>query len=161
MKTPNRLDPLVILKRLHAYLTPGPDRAPPVPLLDVEDCITFLEKERRVFEVSLDELAREAFNAYNAHAGGKTWDGKPTPPWEKLGEAVQGHWRAGVMVASKRLSVLGTPKDCPACGGDGQVCPTCKKGVAHGCECAPGDAFDVEPDPLNCEACGGKGEVAA
>lgn len=35
-----------------------------------------------------------AFEAYNISRGGKTHDGKPTPPWTELGEGVRGGWEA-------------------------------------------------------------------
>lgn len=39
-------------------------------------------------------LGQLAFNAYNAKAGGKTYDGKDVPAWADLGEAVQANWEA-------------------------------------------------------------------
>lgn len=41
-------------------------------------------------------LARAAFDAYNAQAGGLTWDGKPIPPFDAVGERVQANWCAAV-----------------------------------------------------------------
>ena len=40
------------------------------------------------------ELAQIAFEAYGASTGGTTYDGKPIPPWEKVGDKVQKAWRA-------------------------------------------------------------------
>jgi hypothetical protein len=42
------------------------------------------------------ELAKTAFKAYNVQAGGKTWDGKPIPDWENVGEKVQANWVAAI-----------------------------------------------------------------
>lgn len=42
----------------------------------------------------LDRDARAAYERYFANAGGKTFDGRPMPDWEKLTEVVQSHWRA-------------------------------------------------------------------
>jgi len=42
------------------------------------------------------ELAERSFNAYNAAAGGKTWDGKDIPPFAEVGEKVQANWIAAV-----------------------------------------------------------------
>lgn len=43
---------------------------------------------------ALEELAQIGFVAYNAEAGGKTWDGKDIPPYSEVGDRVQGNWRA-------------------------------------------------------------------
>lgn len=32
----------------------------------------------------IDALCEAAFAAYNQRAGGKTWDGKPIPPWGEM-----------------------------------------------------------------------------
>ncbi len=45
------------------------------------------------------ELASRMFAAYNDSAGGKTWDGRPIPPWSECGEKVQSHWRAAARCA--------------------------------------------------------------
>jgi len=48
---------------------------------------------------NVERLARLAFEAYNDHAGGKTWDGKPIPTWDELTERnspVPGHWKAAI-----------------------------------------------------------------
>lgn len=39
-------------------------------------------------------LAKELFQAYNEQAGGLTYDGKPIPPFEEVGEKVQENWKA-------------------------------------------------------------------
>lgn len=52
---------------------------------------------------SADDLARAMFAAYNAQAGGLTWDGKPIPPWENTGPKVQENWRAAAREAFKVL----------------------------------------------------------
>lgn len=36
---------------------------------------------------------KRAFDAYNESVGGKTWDGKPIPPWELLTERIREAWR--------------------------------------------------------------------
>lgn len=38
------------------------------------------------------QLAARGYNAYGAKAGWTTYDGKPMPTWDKLGEVVQGRW---------------------------------------------------------------------
>lgn len=35
-----------------------------------------------------------AFEAYNEAKGGKTYDDKPIPPWDQVGEKVQAGWEA-------------------------------------------------------------------
>lgn len=52
----------------------------------------------------LDRLAREMFAAYNASAGGVTFDGRPIPTYDQVGEKVRRHWRA----AAARSSFLVT-----------------------------------------------------
>lgn len=46
-------------------------------------------------------LGQIAFDAYNAERGGKTHDGKPTPPWEALGDGVRSGWTAGAHAVLK------------------------------------------------------------
>jgi NTP pyrophosphatase (non-canonical NTP hydrolase) len=43
-----------------------------------------------------------AFEAYNESKGGLTWDGKPIPPWEAIGEAVQTAWQAAADASGVR-----------------------------------------------------------
>ena len=46
-------------------------------------------------------LGQIAFDAYNAERGGLTHDGKPTPPWEVLGDGVRSGWTAGAHAVLK------------------------------------------------------------
>lgn len=39
-------------------------------------------------------IGQVAFEAYNAARGGLTHDGKPTPPWDALGDGVRAGWEA-------------------------------------------------------------------
>ena len=48
-------------------------------------------------------LARAMFAAYNRAAGGKTWDGKPIPPWEDTGDRVQANWIAAARLALRAV----------------------------------------------------------
>lgn len=55
---------------------------------------------------TVPELAALAFEAYNAHAGGRTWDGKPIPSWDTLcaqGSPVCGHWEAAAEAMLKAV----------------------------------------------------------
>lgn len=54
---------------------------------------------------TIDELARRAFAAYNQAAGGKTWDGKDIPPWEKVTEQVRNNWRAAARAVEIEVMV--------------------------------------------------------
>ena len=45
----------------------------------------------------IDALCEAAFAAYNQRAGGKTWDGKPIPPWGQCGPRVRNNWRAAIV----------------------------------------------------------------
>lgn len=49
------------------------------------------------------QLAMKMFQSYNAQGPNpnKTWDGKDVPPWEKLGDQVQGKWLAAAECALK------------------------------------------------------------
>lgn len=40
----------------------------------------------------LSEPGKAGFDAYNEYRGGKTHDGRPTPPWEELGDGVRTGW---------------------------------------------------------------------
>jgi hypothetical protein len=44
-------------------------------------------------------LGKVAFDAYNEARGGKTHDGKPTPPWESLGDGIQTAWERAAHAA--------------------------------------------------------------
>ncbi len=50
------------------------------------------------------ELAKLLWDAYSLQAGGKTFDGKPLPTWEELGEDRQSCWLA---VADAARAALG------------------------------------------------------
>ena len=41
-------------------------------------------------------IAKEAFDAYGDEAQWLTWDNKPMPQWDKVGEVVQKRWVASV-----------------------------------------------------------------
>jgi hypothetical protein len=65
-------------------------------------------EERTLGRVAADErvhdLARVAFEAYGASTGGKTWDGKPIPPFDAVCERtphVAEAWRAAVRAVLK------------------------------------------------------------
>ena len=53
-----------------------------------------------------DALPREMWEAYSVRAGGKTFDGKPLPTWDELGEDRQACWRAAAYAARKSLTPL-------------------------------------------------------
>lgn len=53
------------------------------------------EPTQKLFDV----MAREMFEAYNTHAGGKTHDGKDIPPWHEISVKVQSHWLAAAKSA--------------------------------------------------------------
>jgi hypothetical protein len=44
-------------------------------------------------------LAKIMWDAYSQKAGGKTFDGKPLPKWEELGEDRQSCWSAAADAA--------------------------------------------------------------
>ena len=48
-------------------------------------------------------LAKIMWDAYCAQAGGKTFDGKPLPSWDKLGEERQACWLAAANAARDAL----------------------------------------------------------
>jgi hypothetical protein len=50
-----------------------------------------------------ETLARLLFDAYNAQAGGLTWDGKPIPPFVAVGPKVQANWIAAAQAARRAL----------------------------------------------------------
>lgn len=54
--------------------------------------------------ISWYDVAKIAFDAYNVQAGGKTWDGKEIPPFEKVGERVQANWIAAVKATEIAIS---------------------------------------------------------
>ena len=45
--------------------------------------------------------AKQAWDAYAEASGGKTYDGKPLPDWEDLGEEKQAAWRAAANAVQK------------------------------------------------------------
>jgi hypothetical protein len=49
-------------------------------------------------------LGQVAFEAYNESRGGLTHDGKPTPPWESLGDGVRSGWEAAAIAVNERMA---------------------------------------------------------
>lgn len=49
------------------------------------------------------EHAQVAFEAYSEEAGGKTYDDKDIPPFDKLGSKVQECWRAAIDAVTRRI----------------------------------------------------------
>jgi hypothetical protein len=47
-------------------------------------------------------LGQIAFEAYNEAKGGVTYDGKPIPPWEDVGDAVRSAWEAAARAVWER-----------------------------------------------------------
>jgi len=46
----------------------------------------------------IEALASMGFEAYSKNAGGKTWDGKPIPPWSEVSNTPQGEsWRKAAL----------------------------------------------------------------
>lgn len=50
-----------------------------------------------------DFIAKIAFEAYSNAVGGTNVAGNPIPPWEELGEKVQGGWTAAVNAMANYL----------------------------------------------------------
>jgi hypothetical protein len=51
-------------------------------------------------------IAKLMWGAYATQAGGKTFDGKPLPSWEELGEERQSCWVAAASVTAIRIEKL-------------------------------------------------------
>ena len=51
-------------------------------------------------------IAKQMWDAYAFRAGGKTFDGKPLPTWDKLGEDRQSCWIAAASVTADRIEKL-------------------------------------------------------
>lgn len=56
------------------------------------------------------EYGKIAFEAYKQSKQGTTYDAKPIPNWEDLGEAVQAAWIAGAVAVLKAFSSEMTSK---------------------------------------------------
>ena len=54
----------------------------------------------------MSELAKQMWGAYAIQAGGKTFDGKPLPNWDELGEDRQACWAAAAKVSADRIEQL-------------------------------------------------------
>ena len=52
------------------------------------------------------DLAKRMWVAYSIRAGGKTFDGKPLPSWDELGEDRQACWVAAAKVPYARIEQL-------------------------------------------------------
>jgi hypothetical protein len=52
------------------------------------------------------EIAKRMWDAYAIQAGGKTFDGKPLPIWDELGEERQSCWVAAASVTADRIEKL-------------------------------------------------------
>ena len=55
-------------------------------------------------ESPLTEIARKAYQAYDADRGGLNHLGNPNPKWEALPPAIQHAWKAAMMPLLKQLS---------------------------------------------------------
>jgi hypothetical protein len=51
-------------------------------------------------------IAKLMWNAYAIQAGGKTFDGKPLPTWDELGDERQSCWIAAASVTASRIEKL-------------------------------------------------------
>lgn len=51
-------------------------------------------------------IAKLMWDAYAIQAGGKTFDGKPLPAWDELGEDRQSCWVAAASVTADRIEKL-------------------------------------------------------
>ena len=51
-------------------------------------------------------IAKLMWDAYAIQAGGKTFDGKPLPTWDKLGDDRQSCWVAAASVTADRIEKL-------------------------------------------------------
>ena len=51
-------------------------------------------------------IAKLMWESYAIQAGGKTFDGKPLPTWDELGEDRQSCWIAAASVAASRIEKL-------------------------------------------------------
>lgn len=51
-----------------------------------------------------EELARIAYEAYVADAGGLNYQGLPCPDWPDLTEAIRQHWCVAVRVVREQLA---------------------------------------------------------
>ena len=51
-------------------------------------------------------IAKLMWDAYAIQAGGKTFDGKPLPTWDELGEDRQSCWVAAASVTADRIEKL-------------------------------------------------------
>jgi hypothetical protein len=54
----------------------------------------------------MTDLAKQMWDAYAKQAGGVTFDGKPLPDWDGLGEDRQSCWVAAAKVAADRIEHL-------------------------------------------------------
>lgn len=52
------------------------------------------------------KTAKRMWDAYTFRAGGKTFDGKPLPSWEELGEDRQSCWTAAASVTADQIEKL-------------------------------------------------------
>ena len=55
-----------------------------------------------------ENIAKLMWNAYAIRAGGKTFDDKPLPTWDELGEDRQSCWVAAASVTASRIEKLET-----------------------------------------------------
>lgn len=55
-------------------------------------------------ELEIVALARRMFNAYNERGGWKTFDGRPVPQWDELGDEIRRRWVAAAIEARPELA---------------------------------------------------------
>ena len=51
-------------------------------------------------------MERKMWDAYAKQAGGVTFDGKPLPTWDELGEERQACWKAAAFVCADEIEEL-------------------------------------------------------
>lgn len=71
---------------------------------------------QRVGAVLAEKVGKLAYEAYAQKAGGKTFDGKPMPTWDTLGQPQRDQWdfaaqavSIGVMAVLRQVQRVGAP----------------------------------------------------
>jgi hypothetical protein len=53
----------------------------------------------------MTSLAQIAFEAYGNYTEGVTFDGRPIPPWEELGDSIRAAWEAAAEAVAAEVEL--------------------------------------------------------
>ncbi len=89
----------------------------------IEDATPIRQMSRSPVKLDKNVLARarDLYAVYCAFGEGKSWDGRPCPRWDKLGDKVQRNWYG---VALRTIQLTTTDADLEQLGAEAGILPS-------------------------------------